>query len=86
MAKTVNVDIDEKGTISVDIIGGIDGSCKAIADGCQEARVLSEPESEHSSYRKVSEESSIRLSLWDVALASDALQIGVWLWLNKRLA
>lgn len=32
MAKTVNVDIDEKGNISVDIIGGIDGSCKAIAD------------------------------------------------------
>jgi hypothetical protein len=31
MAKTVNVDIDEQGNISVDIIGGIDGSCKAVA-------------------------------------------------------
>ena len=32
MAKTVNVDIDEDGNISVDIIGGVDGSCKAVAD------------------------------------------------------
>lgn len=32
MAKTVNVDIDSEGNMSVDIIGGIDGSCKAIAD------------------------------------------------------
>jgi len=32
MAKTVNVDIDEDGNISVDIIGGLDSSCKAIAD------------------------------------------------------
>jgi hypothetical protein len=32
MAKTVNVDIDSEGNLSVDIIGGVDGSCKAIAD------------------------------------------------------
>jgi hypothetical protein len=32
MAKTVNVDIDEDGNLSVDILGGIDGSCKAISD------------------------------------------------------
>lgn len=32
MSKTVNVDIDSEGNLSVDIIGGIDGSCKAIAD------------------------------------------------------
>lgn len=32
MAKTVNVDIDEAGNITVDIIGGVDGSCKAVAD------------------------------------------------------
>lgn len=32
MAKTVNVDIDEAGNITVDIIGGTDGSCKAVAD------------------------------------------------------
>lgn len=32
MAKTVNVDIDENGDVSVDIIGGIDGSCKAVAE------------------------------------------------------
>lgn len=32
MAKTVNVDIDEDGNMSVDIIGGVDGSCKAVAD------------------------------------------------------
>ncbi len=31
MAKTVNVDIDEHGNVSVDIIGGTDGSCKAVA-------------------------------------------------------
>lgn len=32
MSKTVNVDIDEEGNLSVDIIGGVDSSCKAIAD------------------------------------------------------
>lgn len=32
MAKTVNVDIDEQGNLAVDIIGGLDGSCKAVAD------------------------------------------------------
>lgn len=32
MSKTVNVDIDTEGNLSVDIIGGVDGSCKAIAD------------------------------------------------------
>lgn len=32
MAKTVNVDIDEEGNVSVDILGGVDSSCKAIAD------------------------------------------------------
>lgn len=32
MAKTVNVDISETGDISVDILGGVDNSCKAIAD------------------------------------------------------
>lgn len=32
MAKTVNVDIDEAGNVTVDIIGGVDGSCKAVAD------------------------------------------------------
>jgi hypothetical protein len=32
MSKTVNVDIDDDGNMSVDIIGGVDGSCKAIAD------------------------------------------------------
>lgn len=32
MAKTVNVDIDGEGNLSVDIIGGVDSSCKAIAD------------------------------------------------------
>jgi hypothetical protein len=32
VSKTVNVDIDSEGNLSVDIIGGIDGSCKAIAD------------------------------------------------------
>jgi hypothetical protein len=32
MAKTVNVDIDENGDISVDILGGVDNSCKAISD------------------------------------------------------
>jgi hypothetical protein len=31
MAKTVNVDIDKDGNLSVDIIGGVDGSCAAIA-------------------------------------------------------
>jgi hypothetical protein len=32
MAKTVNVDIDENADISVDIIGGVDSSCKAISE------------------------------------------------------
>lgn len=32
MSKTVNVDITEDGDISVDIIGGVDNSCKAVAD------------------------------------------------------
>ncbi len=32
MAKTVNVDIDEEGNVSVDIIGAIDGTCKHVAD------------------------------------------------------
>ena len=32
MAKTVNVDIDVAGNVTVDIIGGVDGSCKAVAD------------------------------------------------------
>jgi len=32
VSKTVNVDIDTEGNLSVDIIGGVDGSCKAIAD------------------------------------------------------
>lgn len=32
MSKQVIVDIDSEGNMSVDILGGIDGSCKAIAD------------------------------------------------------
>lgn len=32
MAKTINVDIDEDGNVSVDIIGAIDGTCKHVAD------------------------------------------------------
>lgn len=32
MAKTINVDIDEFGDVSVDIIGGTDSSCKAVSD------------------------------------------------------
>lgn len=32
MAKTINVDIDSEGNVSVDIIGGTDSSCKAVAD------------------------------------------------------
>jgi hypothetical protein len=33
MSKTINVDIDnETGDLSVDIIGGTDSSCKAVAD------------------------------------------------------
>ncbi len=32
VAKTVNVDITEEGDMTVDIIGGVDSSCKAIAD------------------------------------------------------
>jgi hypothetical protein len=32
VAKTVNVDIDEEGNVSVDIIGAIDGTCKHVAD------------------------------------------------------
>jgi len=32
MAKTINVDIDDDGNVSVDILGGIDSSCKGIAD------------------------------------------------------
>lgn len=31
MAKTVNVDIDEAGDVSVDILGGTDSSCHAVA-------------------------------------------------------
>ena len=33
VAKTINVDIDEQGNVTVDILGGIDSSCKGIADG-----------------------------------------------------
>jgi hypothetical protein len=32
VAKTVNVDVDEDGNISVDIIGGHDNTCKQIVD------------------------------------------------------
>jgi len=32
VAKTINVDIDEEGNVSVDIIGAIDGTCKHVAD------------------------------------------------------
>jgi len=32
VAKTDNVDIDEEGNVSVDIIGAIDGTCKHVAD------------------------------------------------------
>jgi len=35
VAKTVNVDIDEEGNVSVDIIGAIDGTCKHVADACK---------------------------------------------------
>ena len=32
MAKTINVDVDEEGNVSVDIIGGVDSSCHAVAN------------------------------------------------------
>ena len=32
MAKTVNVDIDTEGNVSVDIIGGVDNTCHAVAN------------------------------------------------------